>query len=297
MRELHLRSALTVPLTVRGNNLGVISWVRGDDGRRFTAGDLTFGEDLARRAAVAIDNSHLHSEVRDVAIRLQRAVLPADLPSTPGWDGAVCYLPAGRTDVGGDFYDVVPLNDGRVVIFVGDVMGRGVPAAAAMAQMRSAIRTLIAVDPHPHSVMEGLDRLFEQYDLERLVTVVYAVADPAEDCIHVINAGHPAPVLRHADGRLTDISTDGALILGAGGGHRELVTRPFTESDTLLMFTDGLVERRDESLTDGQQRVHDAAHLLALPDLTDGLRRLVETVRDPTRDDDVAVVALRRTPA
>lgn len=297
VRELRLRSALTVPLTVRGNNLGVISWVRGDDGRRFTASDLSFGEDLARRAAVAIDNSHLHSEVREVAIRLQRAVLPAELPPTPGWDAAVCYLPAGRTEVGGDFYDVVPLGDGRVVVFVGDVMGRGVPAAAAMAQMRSAIRTLIAVDPHPQSVMAGLDRLFEQYDLERLVTVAYAVADPARDCVHVINAGHPAPVLRHADGRISDISTEDALILGAGGGNRELVTHPFAASDTLLMFTDGLVERRDESLTDGQQRVHDAAHLLVVPDLTDGLRRLVDTVRDPTRDDDVAVVALRRTPA
>ena len=294
LRDLHFRSAITVPLTIRGNIMGVISWVRGDDGRRFTAGDLSFGEDLARRAAVAIDNSHLHSEVRDVAIRLQRAVLPHRLPATPGWDAAVCYLPAGRTDVGGDFYDVVPLSDGRVVVFVGDVMGRGVPAAAAMAQMRSAIRTLIAVDPHPQSVMAGLDRLFDQYDLERLVTVAYAVADPARDCVHVINAGHPAPVLRHADGRLSDISTDGSLILGAGGGNRELVTCPFTAGDTLLMFTDGLVERRDESLTDGQQRVHASAHLLAVPDLTQGLRQLVDTVRDATRDDDVAVVAIRR---
>ncbi len=297
VRELHLRSALTVPLTVRGNNLGVISWVRGDDGRRFTSGDLSFGEDLARRAAVAIDNAHLHSEVRDVAIRLQRAVLPEQLPAAPGWDAAVCYLPAGRTDVGGDFYDVVPLADGRVVIFVGDVMGRGVPAAAAMAQMRAALRTLVAVDPHPHSVMAGLDRLFDQYDLERLVTVVYAVADPAEDCVHVINAGHPAPVLRHGDGRLRDITTDGALILGAGGGNRELITCTFTDADTLLMFTDGLVERRDESISDGQQRVHDAAHLLANADLDQGLRELVDAVRDPTRDDDVAVVAIRRTTA
>jgi PAS domain S-box-containing protein len=294
LRELDFRSALQVPLTVRNTVLGVITWVTGSAGRRFTPGDLSFGEELARRAVVAIDNSHLHSEVRDVAVRLQHAVLPDRLPAIPGWEVAVRYLPAGRTDVGGDFYDVVHLSDGRVAAFVGDVMGRGVPAAAAMAQMRSAVRTLIAVDPDPQFVMAGLDRLFEQYDIERLVTVAYAVADPAQDTLQVINAGHPAPVLRHPDGRTCDISTDESLILGAGGGRREVVSRSFTPAGTLLMFTDGLVERRGESLTEGQIRVHAAAHLLADPDLGQGLTQLVDAIRDVTRDDDVAAIALRR---
>ncbi|MCW2710151.1 MAG: putative regulatory protein [Marmoricola sp.] len=294
LRELNFRSALQVPLKIRDNVLGVITWVTGNDGRRFTSGDLSFGEDLAHRAAVAIDNSHLHSQVRDVAIRLQRAVLPDQPPSVRGWDVAVRYLPAGRTDVGGDFYDVVELHDGRVVTFIGDVMGRGVPAAAAMAQMRSAVRTLIAVDPDPDFVMAGLDRLFEQYELDRLVTLAYAVADPRQDLLQVINAGHPAPVFRHADGRLRDISTEDSLILGAGGGKRAVVTCQFKRGDTLLMFTDGLVERRAESLAEGQVRVHEAARHLVDPDLGKGLFTLVDTVRDATRDDDVAAVALRR---
>lgn len=295
LRELQFRSALQVPLIVRDRALGVITWVAGQAGRRFTVEDLAFGEDLARRAAVAIDNSHLHSEVRDVAFRLQHAVLPGRLPTMPGWDVAACYLPAGRTDIGGDFYDVVPLDDGRVVTFVGDVMGRGVPAAAAMAQMRSALRTLIAVDPDPRFVMSGLDRLFEQYDLVRLVTVAYAVADPADNMLRVINAGHPAPVIVYADGELRDVVTDGALILGAGGGSREVLRCPFSTGDTLLMFTDGLVERRNESLTEGHERVHAAVQVLDGPDLMDGLRELVDAVRDATREDDVAAVALRRT--
>lgn len=293
LRDLHFRSAMQVPLKVRDQVLGVIAWVAGEGGRRFSAEDLAFGEDLARRAAVAIDNSHLHSQVRDVAVRLQRAVLPSRVPEIPGWDIAVRYLPAGRTEVGGDFYDVVPLNDGRIVAFVGDVMGRGVGAASAMAQMRSALRTLTAVDPDPAFVMASLDQLFEEYDLQRLVTVAYAVADPARERIHVVNAGHPPPVHLHRDGTASDISTDGTLVFGAGGGDRTVLTRPFTVGDTLLMFSDGLVERRDESLDQGQRRVRDNVRLLLGADLTKGLGDLVARVRDDSRDDDVAAVALR----
>jgi GAF domain-containing protein len=295
LRQLQFRSALRVPLTVRGSVLGVVTWVAGEQGRRFSHDDLAFGMDLARRAATAIDNAQLHSQVRDVAIQLQRAVLPSTLPDMPGWEVAVRYLPAGRTDVGGDFYDVVPLVDGRVVAFVGDVMGRGVAAASAMAQMRSALRTLIAIDPDPVIVMAGLDRLFDQYDLNRLVTVAYAVMDPGRNEVHVINAGHPPPLLLRRDGGSSDIAADGALLLGAGGGDREVVTRTMFPGDTLLMFTDGLVERREENLEDGHRRVHDATHLLAEPDLEQGLRELVNVMHDETRDDDVAALALRRT--
>lgn len=295
LRQLQFRSALLVPLTVRGSVLGVITWVAGERGRRFSHDDLAFGVDLARRAATAIDNAQLHSQVRDVAIELQHAVLPSTLPDMTGWEVAVRYLPAGRTDVGGDFYDVVPLADGRVVAFVGDVMGRGVAAASAMAQMRSALRTLIALDADPVSVMTGLDRLFEQYDLNRLVTVAYAVLDPDRHQVHVVNAGHPPPLILRRDGGSSDVATDGGVLLGAGGGEREVVTRTLFPGDTLLMFTDGLVERREEDLEVGHRRVHAATHLLTQDDLSQGLRALVNAVRDDTRDDDVAALALRRS--
>jgi serine phosphatase RsbU (regulator of sigma subunit) len=297
LRDLQFRSALQVPLQVRGRVFGVITWVAGEDGRRFSAEDLAFGEDLARRAAVAIDNSQLHSQIRDVAVRLQQAVLPASLPRIEGWEVAARYRPAGRTEVGGDFYDVVPLADGRLVSFVGDVMGRGVAAASAMAQMRSALRTLIALDPDPRAVMSGLDALFAQYDLDRVVTVVYALADPLAGSVQVINAGHPRPIMIEGAGRTDDIVCGRSLILGAGGADREVVTRPFVVGDTLLMFSDGLIERRHEDLERGQQRVRDATHLLGAPNLVQGLADLVEAVRDQTRDDDVAAVAIRRSQA
>jgi serine phosphatase RsbU (regulator of sigma subunit) len=206
---------------------------------------------------------------------------------------ALRYLPAGRTDIGGDFYDVTPLDDGRLAAFVGDVMGRGVTAASAMAQMRSALRTLVALDPDPAAVMAGLDRLFDRYELEQLVTVAYALLDPAHGTVQLVSAGHPAPLLVRADGTVEHIDNDETLILGVGGGRRSIATAQLRPEDTLLMFTDGLVERRDESIDDGRHRLVSNSELMRGPDLQRGLHRLVDLVRDQTRDDDVAALALR----
>ncbi|MGN6129693.1 MAG: GAF domain-containing SpoIIE family protein phosphatase, partial [Nocardioidaceae bacterium] len=294
-RELNLRSALTVPLKARGRVLGVLTWVAGEGGRRFGPADVSFGEDLARRAAVAIDNAQLHSEIREAAIRLQRAVLPDRVAKLPGWDISALYLPAGRTDVGGDFYDVIELDDGRVVLFVGDVMGRGVKAAAAMAQMRSAVRAYLAIDPDPGVVMSNLDVLFRQYDMAQLVTLVYGIVDPARDEVHLANAGHPPPVVLRADGTREQLPDPDGVPLGVGGVGRSPVRVPFRAGDTLLAFTDGLIERRDEDIDAGQERLLDAlGSLAATTGLDEALVALVDAVRDHTRDDDVAVVALRR---
>ena len=296
LRELNFRSVLSVPLSSHDRVLGVITWVAGEHGRRFSEADLAFAEDLALRAAIAIDNAQLHSQLRDSALRLQQAVLPDRLPELPGWDLAVRYLPAGRSGAGGDFYDVVPLGQDRLAFFVGDVMGRGVEATSVMAQMRSAIRTLIAIDASPAAVMNGLDRVFERWALGQLVTVVYGIADAARDDVQIINAGHPAPVLMMADGSVEVVATPETLILGAGGGRRGVVTLPLAPKEALLVFTDGLVERRGEGYDEGVARLVRSLELLpAAPDLTSGLVALVDQVRDPSRDDDVAAMMLRRT--
>ncbi|HCB06073.1 MAG TPA: hypothetical protein DEQ43_17830 [Nocardioides bacterium] len=294
MRMLDLRSGLSCPLKVGDRTLGVISWVTGEAGRRFTEDDLAFGEDLARRAAVAIDNAQLHSQVRTAALELQRAVLPDRLPAAPGWSTAVQYLPAGRTETGGDFYDVIFLEDGRVAMFVGDVMGRGVMAASVMAQMRSAIRTLVAVDPEPTAVLRGMDRVFDMLHLEQLVTMVYAVADPELDHLAVINAGHPPPVLLRADGRVELLDHPSTLILGVGGGQRAVLSAEFRSGDRLFLYTDGLVERRGEDADTATARLLTA--LAAERDASDDewLGAVVEEVRDPTRDDDVAALLVTR---
>jgi serine phosphatase RsbU (regulator of sigma subunit) len=294
MRMLNLRSGLSCPLKVADRVFGVITWVAGEDGRRFTEDDLAFGEDLARRAAVAIDNAQLHSQIRTAALELQRAVLPENLPDVPGWSTTVRYLPAGRTDAGGDFYDVIYLEDGRVAMFVGDVMGRGVMAASVMAQMRSAIRTLVAVDPEPAAVMSGMDRVFDMLHLEQLVTMVYAVADPAVAQLHVINAGHPPPVLLAADGQMEVLEHPSTLILGVGGGQRAVRSADFRPGDRLLLYTDGLVERRGEDADTAVARLIAALRSPRPGTDDEWLRALVEEVRDPTRDDDVAALLVTR---
>jgi serine phosphatase RsbU (regulator of sigma subunit) len=297
MRALNLSSGLSCALKVGDRTFGVITWVAGEGGRRFSENDLTFGEDLAQRAAIAIDNAQLHSQVRTAALELQRAVLPETLPRVEGWSTSVQYHPAGRTDAGGDFYDVVPLEDGRLAMFVGDVMGRGVAAASVMAQMRSAIRTLVAVDPTPNAVLAGMDRVFDALHLEQLVTMVYAIADPALDHLQVINAGHPPPVLLAADGQIELLEHPSTLILGVGGGQRAVRFAEFRPGDRLLLYTDGLVERRGE---DGDTA--DARLITALRDPRPGdpeewLASVVDELRDPTRDDDVAALLVARDPA
>jgi serine phosphatase RsbU (regulator of sigma subunit) len=268
--------------------------VAGDEGRRFTEDDLAFGEDLAQRAATAIDNAQLHSQVRTAALELQRAVLPAELPPVPGWRTAVRYLPAGRTDAGGDFYDVLELEDGRLAMFVGDVMGRGVAAASVMAQMRSAIRTLVAVDPDPTAVLAGMDRVFDALHLEQLVTMVYAVADPTRDHLEVINAGHPPPVLLAADGRVELLEHPSTLILGVGGGQRAVRSAELGPGDRLLLYTDGLVERRGEDADNATARLVSALRGSVTDDLDRWLTDMVDELRDPTRDDDVAALLVVR---
>ena len=294
-RELNLRSAVSAPLTAHGKVLGVMSWVSADEGRLFSPSDLTFVEDLAQRAAVAIDNSQLHSETREAAVRLQRAVLPEALPDVDGWTFASYYSPSGRTEVGGDFYDVLRVGD-KVALFVGDVMGRGVTAAAAMAQMRAAVRSYVALDPSPERVVHRLDTMFEMYEHSQLVTLVYVLADASRDEVHIVNAGHPPPVVLRADGSIETVSQLVTAPLGLGGQDRTAFTVPFGDTDTLLLYTDGLIERRDEDIDVGQDRLTEMCSTLSHDDLDSCLEKLVVGVRDHTREDDVAALVARRHP-
>src|SRR5207244_4260554 len=167
-RELHLSSAIVVPLVVRGRTFGAITLIRAETDRRYGPADLVVAEDLGRRAGTAIDNAQLHSQTRDVAVQLQRAVLPEDLGSVLGWQVAAHYEPGGEAEVGGDFYDAVPLPDGRLAVFIGDVMGHGVPAAAAMAHLRASVRAFISIDPAPAAVLEHLQKMFSLLSTRQL---------------------------------------------------------------------------------------------------------------------------------
>ena len=294
IRDLQLRSAVTVPLIARGRVLGVMSWVSAESGRLYTQADLALAEDLAKRAAIAIDNAELHSQTLAAAVQLQRAVLPDSMPDVPGMEVAAWYRPSGRTEVGGDFYDAIPLRDGRVALFVGDVMGRGVAAAAAMAQMRAAVRAYAAADPRPAAVVGALDTMFGLFPTDQLVTLAYLLVDPTTDSLTFTNAGHPPPALLRADGTTEQLPLADGAPLGTVPQERGERTVRFCPGDAVVIFTDGLIERRDEDISTGQQRVIDALPRLARPDLTTALGQLGESLTDPARNDDVAVLAVRR---
>ncbi len=294
-RDLHLRSALTVPLVARGVVLGVLTWVSAESERRFTVDDQALAEEVAERAAVALDNAELHSQTLAAATQLQHAVLPSATPAITGWEVAHHYRPSGRTEVGGDFYDVIALSDSRLALVVGDVMGRGVTAAAAMAQMRAAVRAYAALDPTPSSVLSRLDRMSLRYPTDQLVTLVYMVLDRVNDRLVVANAGHPPPVVLRADGSTEQLPLAEGSPLGVTPQQRRHVAVPFGHTDTVVAFTDGLIERRDEDITTGQERLRKALTTLCRQTLGPALTDVVNTLRDGSHDDDVAIVAARRT--
>jgi serine phosphatase RsbU (regulator of sigma subunit) len=211
-----------------------------------------------------------------------------------GLELAAHYSPSGRTDVGGDFYDVIPLPDNTVGLFVGDVMGRGVAAAAAMAEMRAAVRAYIALDPTPTSVLSNLDRMHALLADEQLVTLIYLVVDLEANQVVIGNAGHPPAFLVGPRGSPRPLADHHGVPLGVDAGPREQATVPFGNGDTLLLFTDGLVERRTEDIDVGLGRLVASAGGLGTADLAAGLDALVIDLRDPSRDDDVAALAVRR---
>ena len=293
-RELGLRSALIVPLLVRGRVSGVLTWVSTDESRRYGQDDVNFAEHLARRAASAIDNADLFSQTRDVAVQLQRAVLPGRVTGTEEWEVHCLYEPSGRTEVGGDFYDAFPLADGRFVAFVGDVMGRGVTAAAAMAQMRSALRAFVSVDASPEAVVDSIDRMVRLFETEQLVTLAVVVAEPATGSLRLVNAGHLPGLVLRADGSHEVLPWADGPPLGLAMGRTGHAVH-LGVGDTLLVVTDGVVERRGEDITDGLDRLVDALGVLEGPDLEARLARLVHEVGDEGSDDDRAALVLRRT--
>lgn len=291
-RQLGLRSAIIVPLTTPGRVLGALTLVRSTDERHYTPADLALAEDLGRRAGAAIENAELHSQLRDSALRLQRALLPDRLDHLPGWEVACYYAPGGHAGIGGDFYDAVPLPDGRLAVFIGDVMGHGLPAAAAMAHVRAAVRAYLTVDPEPAIVIGKIARMVEQLRTTTLASLLYALIDPTRRVIDIASAGHHPALLVRGDGRTSWVSTAFRPMLGVQGQLSAMRSHEFAPGDTMLMFTDGLVERRDEPVDDRLQRTLQLAAQLSRAPLQPAVNALISQLGD-AGEDDIAVIAVR----
>ncbi|HSA48775.1 MAG TPA: SpoIIE family protein phosphatase [Yinghuangia sp.] len=247
-----VRSYLAVPVVSRtGEGLGSFAFSHSKPDI-FTERDEQLALGIASQAASAIENARLYRSVRDTAVRLQRSLLPPELPDIETLEIACRYLPGARgSQVGGDWFDVIPLSAGRVALVIGDVMGRGLAAAAVMGQLRTAVRAYAVMDLPPAQVMRHLNRLMAGMGSEdQITTCVYAVYDPDQDVIRWSNAGHLPPAVISADGEVRLLDDDLGVPLGVDGTPFDDADARFRAGDRLLLYTDGLVERHDASLAD-----------------------------------------------
>ncbi len=293
--ELAPLSAMCVPLKARREVLGTLTLYTGGSERVYRPDDLELACDLARRAALNVDNARLYQREHQLAVQLQNSLLP-DLPEhVEGLDIAKRYLSGAHdTQVGGDWYDVIPLGAARTALVIGDVMGRGVRAAAVMGQLRAAVRALALVDFPPAQVMSTLDKLVADIDESSIVTCVYAVYDPSDHSLTYANAGHLPPVLLAPGAAPRELVDVPGPPLGTSAGTFVAGRTDFPAGSALVLYTDGLVERRGEDIDAGISRLSDAVRDSAGDDLEQVCDRILADV-SPTGDydDDVGLLVVR----
>jgi PAS domain S-box-containing protein len=300
LREVGVTSGLVVPLRARSRVLGALSLGLVDGQRRYDEEDLQMAADIGRRAGLAVDNAQLYGKEHEVAVALQRSMLPR-VPPVPGLEVSAHYFAGSeRADVGGDWYDVLPLPDGSVGVAVGDVMGHDLIAAAAMGQLRSVLRSYAWEGHRPSEVLERLDRLVQGLGMAQLATCVYGRLLPVEGgaLLRYANAGHLPPVVQRGSGEVEVLDGGKSVLIGAPGGSSE-GGRPdgsafIPRGATLVLYTDGLVEDRTTDVDAGVARLralvasHDPA--LGVSTLCD---RLLDELLTAPRTDDAAVLAVR----
>ncbi|MBB5933746.1 SpoIIE family protein phosphatase [Streptomyces zagrosensis] len=231
---------------------------------------------------------------REAAVTLQRSLLPQELEQPDDLRVAATYQPGG-TDaaVGGDWYDVITLGAGRTALVIGDVMGRGLRAAAVMGQLRTAVRAYARLDLPPHEVLQLLDGLAAEIDASQIATCVYAVHDPNEGRLLYASAGHLPILVRDPDGTVRRAAEPTGPPLGTGGWQHASSSMPLGPGSSAVLYTDGLVERRDQDIDDGVAELERAfAGATGSPQvMCDRLIRALGITAE--HDDDVAVLVLQ----
>ncbi|MCL7424604.1 GAF domain-containing SpoIIE family protein phosphatase [Streptomyces sp. YS415] len=285
------RPALCVPLTAQGHRYGVLVCAR--EGAPFGQAEEDVVAFLAERAASTIRHAREHDAVSGIVGRLQRALLAEPGRPHPNLDVAIRYLPVGqRALVGGDWCETVRLHFGRTLLVVGDVMGHGLDAAVDMTAYRSALRYIASADLPPHRVLRQLDDLAAAEPERRPATCLVARVDPARGLVTLASAGHLPPAVIDGSGRVSLLPVPVGPPLGTGLGGYEPATCRLDPSQTLMLFTDGLVERRGEDIDQSLDRLAG----LGFPSGA-GVQEVLDTVlaRLDARhaEDDVAVLAAR----
>ncbi|MDC7335475.1 SpoIIE family protein phosphatase/ATP-binding protein [Streptomyces lydicus] len=261
-----IHSMIAVPLRARGAILGVVLFWRSQNPQPFEEEDLSLAEELVARAAVSLDNARRYTREHNMAVTLQRSLLPRGLPEQNAVEAAYRYLPAqagrgGLGGVGGDWFDIIPLPGARVALVVGDVVGHGLHAAATMGRLRTAVHNFANLDLPPDEILWHLDELVTRIDQDEGAegaeapvtgaTCLYAIYDPATGTCTMARAGHVQPLVVRPDGTAELADVPGGPPLGLGGLPFETWQQPLPEDSRLVLFTDGLVEDRDRDIDEG----------------------------------------------
>ncbi|MEV0183864.1 SpoIIE family protein phosphatase [Streptomyces sp. NPDC050625] len=255
---------------------------------------LVFATDVTDHAEAAERLRASERRQRETAVTLQRSLLPQELEEPDDLRIAATYQPGGtESAVGGDWYDVITLGGGRTALVIGDVMGRGVRAAAVMGQLRTAVRAYARLDLPPHEVLQLLDGLATEIDANQIATCVYAIHDPNEGRLVYASAGHLPILVRDESGMVLRADEPTGPPLGTGGWMHASGSIPLGPGSTAVLYTDGLVERRDEDLDEGIASLERAlAGATGTPQVVcDRLVRTAGVTAD--HDDDVAVLVLQ----
>ncbi|MFF1674698.1 SpoIIE family protein phosphatase [Streptomyces sp. NPDC058256] len=301
-----VHSTLVVPLRARGTTLGVAQFSRHRNPDRYDDEDLLLAQEIAARAAVAVDNARRYTHARSTALSLQRSLLPSRTPPQTAVEVACRYLPAGaQAGVGGDWYDVIPLSGARVALVVGDVVGHGIHAAATMGRLRTAVRTLADIDLPPDELLTHLDDVVIRLSAEASsvpdtvieatdmgATCLYAVYDPVSSCCTLARAGHVPPVLVPRNGSADILDLPPGPPLGLGGLPFEATEVPLPEGSLLALYTDGLVEARDHDIETGLTLLRQALDQPARS-LEATCDTVLETLLPSRPEDDVALLLAR----
>ncbi|MFI1657632.1 SpoIIE family protein phosphatase [Streptomyces sp. NPDC020472] len=307
-----VQSTLVVPMTAHDTVVGLVQFSRAKGSEPFGERDRALAVELAARAAVCIDNARLYRREHERALILQRSLLPPGDPEAAGLDIACRYLPGTTaTEVGGDWFDVIELPGHRTALVIGDVMGRGLRAAVAMGELRTAVRTLAQLDLEPAEVLSHLDEIARglgapigaqqsrahknrgpELSEVYLATCVYAVYDPVTRRCTFANAGHLPPVLVEPGEAAMLLDVPPGMPLGVGGEPFEEVEVELPEGALLALYTDGLVESREHPLDEGLQAFRRALTDPARP-LEDVCDRVLTSLNTGHGEDDIALLMAR----
>lgn len=303
IQHLPVASGAYLPLIVQGRTIGALGMLYSRHGG-FTGEERNLLLTLSSSIAQSLQRAMLFEQEHDLAESLQRAMLPHRIPEVPGARIAVRYRAAraGR-DIGGDWYDVIPLPGGRAGLMIGDVQGHDTDAAAVMGQLRIVLWAYVSEGHSPATAMARASILLHELDTDRFATCTYVEVDLSTGALQIVRAGHLQPMVRDRNGRCVVVDTEGGLPLGIvnsshkrGGSDYPVTRTTLAPDETLLIYTDGLVERPGATLDEGLDRLARAVQD-GPGDIEELADSLGEMVGEHGGGDDMALLLMRRDPA